>query len=75
VHPVIEDLCRVHSVQALRQDFFRRCQRLLRDDIQPLLDEREKLILENHTLVEANTMLLRQLDEKRGRKKTEAVPA
>jgi hypothetical protein len=40
-----------------------------------LLDEREKLILENHTLVEANTMLLRQLDEKRGRKKTEAVPA
>ena len=45
-HPLIEEFCR-QSTPDLRTEFFRRCQRVFRDEVQPMLDERERLLIEN----------------------------
>ena len=50
-HPLLDEFCRVHSQDSLRPDFFRRCQRVFRDEIQPQLDEREQLLAENARLI------------------------
>ncbi len=34
----------------MRIEFFRRCQREFRDEIQPRLDERDRLLVENEDL-------------------------
>ena len=34
----------------MRTEFFRRCQRVFRDEVQPQLDERDRLLEENATL-------------------------
>jgi hypothetical protein len=49
-HPLLEQFCRIPGIDACRPDFFRRMQRELRDDIQPMLDQREALLAENAEL-------------------------
>lgn len=36
-HPLIDEFCR--QAGDLRPDFYRRCQRVFRDEVQPALDE------------------------------------
>lgn len=43
MHPLIEEICRTPGVDAVQPTCFRRWQRQLRDEIQPLLDDREAL--------------------------------
>jgi hypothetical protein len=47
-HPLIEAFCRQSG--QLQPEFYRRCQRVFRDEVQPMLDERDRLIEENATL-------------------------
>jgi regulator of replication initiation timing len=69
VHPVFEEFCRARE---LRPEVLHRIQRVVRTDIQPLLDERETLIEENAKLRER----VAELEAKAGRqRKGEAVPA
>jgi hypothetical protein len=56
-HPVIEEINRVYHTSNIRDIAFRRWQRLLRDEVQPMLDEREKLIEENAALSEQIRLL------------------
>lgn len=44
MHPTIGEFCRVSGLDACRPEFFRRVQRELRDQVQPLLDDRDRLI-------------------------------
>lgn len=77
MHPVIDEFCRIYSLSNYQSLSFRRHQRLLRDEVQPLLDEREKLIEENHQLREQLAVLQAETP-KRGRPRkadAEAVPA
>lgn len=43
-HPLIDEFCRA---QTLHPDFIRRCQRVFREDVQPLIDQGEQAIAEN----------------------------
>jgi len=45
-------MCRCHSLKDVQNHAFRRWQREFREQVQPMLDEREKLIEENHELRE-----------------------
>ena len=49
-HPAIHEFCRVKSMGSLRLDVFRRMQRLFRDEVNPRLDERDRLLEENAAL-------------------------
>ena len=49
-HPIIDEFCRVYSLTNLQNQSFRRMQRILRDEVQPQLDERERLLVENEAL-------------------------
>lgn len=49
-HPLIDEFCRVAGVGNCQSHFFNRCQREFRDQIQPMLDERERLLIENDAL-------------------------
>lgn len=71
MHPVLAELCRVSSIPDMRPDFFRRMQRQLRDDVQPLLDQRDTLEAENVAL----KARLAEIDAmpRRGRKPAEAT--
>lgn len=42
-HPLIDEFCRIPGVGACQATYFNRVQRELRDQINPLLDEREVL--------------------------------
>jgi hypothetical protein len=69
LHPMFEEFCRAG---ALQHHVLRRMQRRVRDEIQPMLDEREVLIEENASLREQVAALMRE--PKRGKKdKAEAV--
>jgi hypothetical protein len=46
-HPIIEELNRIHMPSQMQTTFFRRLQRVTLTEIQPMLDERERLIAEN----------------------------
>jgi regulator of replication initiation timing len=50
MHPLIQEFCRIHSPERMQTTFFRRAQRELRDVIQPMLDERDRLLVENAEL-------------------------
>ena len=45
-HPVIDEFCRIYSLERMRTQSFRRYQRVFRDEVQPMLDERERLLVE-----------------------------
>jgi regulator of replication initiation timing len=60
-HPIIDEFCRVYSLGSLQAQAFRRMQRVLRDEVQPQLDERDKLIEENAALKAENSQLSEQL--------------
>ncbi len=45
-HPIIEELNRIHSPASMQTTFFRRLQRVTLHEIQPLLDERDRLLVE-----------------------------
>lgn len=49
-HPLIDEFCRVQSPDGLKPEFFRRCQRVFRDEVQPQLDECDRLRLVNEAL-------------------------
>jgi len=51
-HPLIEQFCRIPGYAACQPHFFNRMQRELHDDVQPKLDERERLLVENAELKE-----------------------
>lgn len=46
-HALIDEFCRARE---LRPEFFRRCQRVFREEVQTQLDEREVLLAENADL-------------------------
>jgi hypothetical protein len=56
-HPIIEEFCRIHTPDRMQTVFFRRMQRVLRDEIAPMLDERERLLVEVDELGSKNTGL------------------
>jgi hypothetical protein len=66
-HPLIDEFCRQPG--ELRADFYRRCQRVFRDEVQPALDEAERLKVENAAL-KAD---LEKWHGKAARRKAEAV--
>ena len=39
-HPLIDEFCRAHQFDP---SFLRRCQRVFREEVQPLIDERDQL--------------------------------
>lgn len=45
-HPIIEEFCRIRGLGSMRDQTFNRMQRLFQSEIQPLLDEREALLIE-----------------------------
>ena len=55
--PKIEEFCRAKGPDDFRLGKFRDLQAYLRDTIQPQLDERDRLIEENHRLHEENLTL------------------
>lgn len=71
MHPVFEEFCRARD---LRPEVLHRMQRVVRTEIQPLLDERETLIEENARLRE-RVAALEAEPKQRVAKKPEAVPA
>jgi hypothetical protein len=60
-HPLIEEFCRVSNPDSLRMEFFRRCQRVFREEVQPQLDERERLLEE---VADLKAMLARASEKK-----------
>lgn len=46
-HPLIDEFCRANAFQP---QFLRRCQRVFREEVQPQLDERDRLLAENAEL-------------------------
>lgn len=51
MHPIIEEIGRARG--PIRNDVFRRWQRVLRDEVQPLLDERDRLLADQTPKAEA----------------------
>lgn len=58
-HPVIEEIGRVFTVDRVQTHAFRRWQRILSTEIQPMLDERERLLEENAALVKERDYYLK----------------
>lgn len=50
MHPIIEEFCRIPSLANLQTVAFRRMQRVFQAEIHPMLDERERLLVENAEL-------------------------
>ena len=49
-HPAIDEFSRIYSMAQFQPQTFRRLQRVFRDDVQALLNEREALLVENAAL-------------------------
>ena len=45
-HPVIDEMNRCYSLQHVRTESFRRWQRVLRDEVNPIVDEHARLKVE-----------------------------
>lgn len=58
-HPLIEEFCRA---QSFRPEFLRRCQREFREQVQPQIDERDRLIEEVARLTVENDALKRDIE-------------
>ncbi len=67
-HPLLDEFCR--SREPLRMEFYRRCQRIFRDEVTPQLDEAERLRTENAEL----RATLEELQAKAARKRKDAEP-
>lgn len=65
-HPLIDEFCRIYQPDQMRTEFFRRCQRVFRDEVQPQLDERDHLL-------EENAALKQQLEKALSKRKAEAA--
>jgi nucleosome binding factor SPN SPT16 subunit len=50
MHPVIGEFIRIRATTVYRNQVFRRHQRQFKDEIQPMLDERDRLLVENAEL-------------------------
>lgn len=61
MHPLIEEFNRIPGLNACQPTFFRAVQRRLREEIQPLLDERDALLLR---VVQLETELARTKGKK-----------
>jgi hypothetical protein len=61
--PKIEEFVRAHD---FKPSFLRDMQRYLRDTIQPLLDERDRVIEENHRLHEELIALKKKVGKRDG---------
>jgi regulator of replication initiation timing len=72
--PMIEQYCRAHRRDDLRQDWFSQFQRYLKDVIQPQLEQIEPLQLENEVLREELAALRQAQPEKRGPGRPRKVP-
>lgn len=48
-HPLLDDFCRQKGLE-LRPEYYRRCQRVFRDEVTPMLEERDRLLEENAAL-------------------------
>lgn len=57
MHPLLEEICRIPGIGACQPTSFNRYQRLLRDEVAPLLDERDSLLAEVAALREENAAL------------------
>lgn len=68
-HPLVEEFCRAKG--ALRPDFFRRCQRVFRDEVIPMLHEGQRLAIENAAL----KTQLADLQDKASKRRAEKVLA
>jgi hypothetical protein len=66
-HPLVDEFCRAKTPD-LRPDFFRRCQRVFRDEVNPVYDEAIRLREENADL----KAKLEALQSKAQRRKAEA---
>lgn len=71
-HPLLEQFCRIQGISACQPHFFNRCQREFRDDLQPKLDERETLLVENAALKAENAELKAKLEKKQPRQAVSA---
>ena len=49
-HPLLDELCRIYGPDDMRFEFFQRVKRACRDEINPMLDERARLLEENAAL-------------------------
>src|SRR5262245_39538991 len=56
-HPLIEEFCRIKGAENCRPAFFRRCQDVFQGEVQPMLDERDRLLEEVATLKAENERL------------------
>lgn len=75
-HAIIDEFCRVYSLSSLQNVHFRRMQRVMRDEIQPLLDDHDRLVQENAALkAEIETLKTQKRGPGRPRKDAEAVTA
>lgn len=63
-YPLIDEFCRINGLGACQPSFFRRCQREFREHVQPMLDERDRLLVETVELREANAQLTARLSGK-----------
>jgi hypothetical protein len=68
-HPLLDEFIRASS--QLRPEFFRRCQRVFRDEIRPVFESAEALQIENAALREQ----LEALQAKAAKRKAETVSA
>lgn len=74
-HPLIDEFCRIGG--AFHPEFLRRCQRVFREEVQPQLDERDRLLKENAALtaqMQAQATEIERLKAKPS-KRAEKVPA
>jgi hypothetical protein len=68
-HPLLEEFCRAST---LRPEFFRRVQRVIRTEIQPMLEERETLLVR---VADLEAQLAETPKARTKAKATEPVPA
>jgi NADH:ubiquinone oxidoreductase subunit D len=73
--PQLEEFCRIRGVADCRPDVFRRLQRHVADTVQPRLDERERLLVENEELLTKVTALETRVTSQQAAKAAKASAA
>jgi hypothetical protein len=75
MHPVLEEICRIYQLGQVQNTSFRRWQRLLRDEVQPMLDQLVVLEQAHGTLQQEHAALKAELEKSKTRGKKEPVTA